>query len=304
MASIGYLNTTLLNPVKKKKLPVSGTGYIGSGYDTSQVFGSPAASPAPAAPYTTQAPPDPAASLNVALNPDYAALLRNAPDFTSGEAALRAIYDPTNPNAGSAAASRAAAIRAAIIQYGRAPTAADAYGDIKPEDIAAANNNPNSILAQLQNAYNQNVQQDKNTMEQRGIYSSGATDQAVNTEGGKYQQSQYDALGNLNNLVSSALSNYQQAADQYGINHAALVSQVTNLLKSDPTITSTTAKLVPGSQANYGQPIYSGPDGQLYTADGKPYVPTTFTPSAPPAAPAPAPAAIGYQGYGKGPQLQ
>lgn len=291
---------------KKKKLPVSGTGYIGSGYDTSKVFGtSPAPPPPTAAPYVTSPAQDPASSLNIALQPDYASILKNAPDYTSGEAALKAIYDPTNPNAGSAAAQRAAAIRAAIIQYGRAPTAADTYGDITSADIQAANNNPNSILAQLQNAYQTNVQQDKNTMEQRGIYSSGATNQAVGTEGQHYQQSQYDALNNLNNLVSNAIQGYTQAGNEYGINHAALVRQVTQILQQDPSITSTTAKLVPGSQDNYGQPIYADAAGQLYTADGKPYTPVTFVAPTPPAPATPPPGDFrqGYQGYGKGAQL-
>ncbi len=256
--------------------------------------------PAPVAPAATQYP----SSLN--LPRDFLADLHAYPGYAEGEAALQNTLNQAKTGAASSAKN-------ALIRYGY--SGGDLGDpDLTPADYAAAAGNTTGIFQQLLQAYHNNLTGGRNNLESRGILNSGAKNAVEGRIGTDYTNQYAGNLQNLRDLVSSAIASVPAAQSAYGIGHSDLVSRIADLAKNDPTLTSTTAHLVDGSQAQYGQAIYAGPDGSLYTANGQPYTPTTFTPPQP-VAPAPQPVtnyptalypesnATGYQGYGKGPQL-
>jgi hypothetical protein len=185
---------------------------------------------------------------------DYGGLITSDPTYIAGEGNLQGTL-------GHAGAARDASLQTAKFQY---------------EDPT----NPHNILNQLRDAYTQGLTRTDNSLEARGIYNSGARTQADSRAGNDYSLSLYNAGNNFSDLVSQALQGYTQANDQYGQNHAALVNTVVQGLKNDPSLTHTTAHLVPNSPNIYGHAVYSDGQGNLYTQDGKPFDTGPVGPSA------------------------
>ena len=109
----------------------------------------------------------PGTSGDPGYTPDYMALLRADPQYQAWVASASA------RNIGFAN-QRAAIIRELIRQFGGVPQAwADAFGDIRPEDVAAAQGNQFGTQQVIQRNYDQNVNAMRRALAARGMLQTG-----------------------------------------------------------------------------------------------------------------------------------
>jgi len=142
--------------------------------------------------------------------PDYAALYHSSPEYQAWLASA------TGQNIGYAN-QRAAIIRELIRQYGGIPQAfADAFGDIRPEDIAAAQANQFSSEAGIQRNYELGVSAMRRALAARGVLQSGELDvgqSAQDLARGQAEGSAFtDFIGNVNRAVGDYMTGVQGVA--------------------------------------------------------------------------------------------
>lgn len=246
------------------------------------------APPPPAPPTGTatvpqHAPMTPAGHVQTSpgYTPDYNALLGSDPGY------LAAANAAQQANAQGAAARRAA-LRQLVIRYGGLPGGfGDVYGDVDQATLDAAKSNQFSALAQMKDNYTKSLDQFQRGLAARGMLQSGelgyGSDQLQRGEA----QQEYDAANQFGDQAQGAINQYLGIVSGSNQNLAGAVSQAESNLISNPTyqpVAPTYADYDATSSAQYGQPIYKGEDGSLFTQDGNPFTP-------------PAPDAGGSGGY-------
>lgn len=252
----------------------------GSGANAAQVSknttGLPTSVPGSGPTYDPYAPPaagsspgvNPDGSIQVGSNftPDYAALL-------AGDPSWMAYQNNEQGTLANAATSRAAAIKAAMIQYGGGlPSGVtDTYGDITPDITDLASQNQYSDLADINRSYTQGLETFKRGLAARGVLQSGDLGYGLDQAATNLGQQQYDAGNNFANSFNSAINSYLGTVNSQKQGEAGALSSAESDVYNNPAnrpTTSSSANLVPNWQALYGSPVYSGPDGTLYNADG------------------------------------
>lgn len=246
------------DPERIKKY--GGTAYTGS--DVSPVV--PTAVPNPSMPKI---------QLSGGSVPDYASLIQNDPAYLMWQ-------NNSQLDLATAAAQRREALRKLAIQYGGlAPGTKDLYGDIDQGTLELAGKNEYSDKARLARTYAQGIEAFKRALAARGGLQSGelgyGLDQAQTAQG----EREYDLGNSFANAAQGVVNNYVGAESgvrrsQYDALRAAQASILGNPAYA-PT-GSVEAQLVNGSESQYGFPVYRGPDGSLYKADGSLFDPASF----------------------------
>lgn len=215
--------------------------------------------------------------LTPGYTPDYGNLILSDPAYLTWR-------NNSQLELAKAAAQRKAAIDALIVQYGGAGQFKDAYGDVNQQTLDAAKSNQYSDVARLQRSYEQGVEQFKRQLSARGMLSSGDLGYGLDQAELQRQTSEYDLGNEFMSAVNRAIGGYsdteslQRQLEQQAI-QAAEQSVYSNPMNR-PT-EGTSATLDPDWMQKYGHPVYVGPDGRLYNADGSAY----SAPAAPPQQP-------------------
>jgi hypothetical protein len=207
-----------------------------------------------------------------------------------------------NRTVGDLGTNRRAALQALALGYGGLPKdfAGDTYGDLTPDVLSQAQANPESTLAQMQRAYDAQNAQMQNQLAARGALHSGDLVQGQSNLDQQQQLDQYNAGQAFIDAISGQsgiLTNYRtQMTGAQGDLGTALDNAVVNEENLNQPVGATLANLVPNSQVMYGMPVYSGPDGTLYSIDPSTGQLTTFQNpiSAAPAYPNGQPSGGGY----------
>jgi hypothetical protein len=220
--------------------------------------------------------PTPSADLSVGnAAPDFAGLLNADPGLVAWKAGAQG-------RMATLAAQRAAAIRSLALKYGGLPPGfTDAFGDLRPEDIQAGANNPFSADKQLQKNYDAGVAAMKASTSARGMLQSGELgygqeqqDRAAATD--RYNTGN-DFLAALNSALGDNTGGVQGVnAEEPGVINAA----TSNVLAQHPVGAPIQAHLVDNWQ-QYGQPVYQGADGKLWSTNAETGAAEEFTPPAP-----------------------
>lgn len=197
-------------------------------------------------------------------NPDYNSLLTSDPTYLAWANAHPGVV----ADAGTA---RKAALRAMAMQYGGLPQGfQDQYGDLTPEDIAAAQANPYSSQHMLQSEYQTNVENARKGLAARGQLHSGDLGYAQGQLDTQLGASQY-ALGNqFSSNFQSAINDYLNALSGDETARRGAIGQAYQDVVSNPAyqpVAGGAATLVPTWQSDYGQPVYQTTDGRLYSLD-------------------------------------
>lgn len=201
-------------------------------------------------------PGTPGTAGTAGYTPDYLALLQSDPQYQAwkASAAGRNI---------SFANQRAAIIRQLIVQYGGIPQAwADAFGDIRPEDIAAAQGNQFSTEQQIQHEYEKNVRQMRRQLAARGMLQSGELNFGQGEQDYARGQAENTAFTDFLGKVGGAVGDYTGQVAGVAGEEAGVVGSVMPVLRElYPTTPGTTG--TPGTPGHWTTP--------------KPKPPTTFT---------------------------
>lgn len=247
--------------------------------------GGPSASPTPT--YTPSAAgpgvaPPPAAGpdsiqTSPGYTPDYTGAIQNDPGYAGATAANQQAQ-------ATAAAARRAALQQQVIQYGGMPDGfKDAYGDIDQATLDAAKGNQYSSLAAMQKNYQSSVDQFRKALAARGALQSGDLNYGQDQLDYGLGQSQYDAGNAFGGAAAGTIGQYTGVLDANQQRLAGAIQGAEANAFNDPANRPTqasTAQRDAGKSSAYGQDIYTGADGTLYTRDG-----SVFTPPSASAAP-------------------
>lgn len=235
------------------------------------------------------APPSPSprpVSATVGLTPGYTPDYRN---LILSDPSYLAWKNSGTLDVNQAAAKRKAALQALTVQHGGLPATGfqDQYGDIDQGTLDLANKNQFSDVNRIQKAYTENVEAQKRALAARGALQSGDTQYALN-------QADYARAGNEYDVGQQFSNTYQDIINNYlGVESGARQAEAGALGTAEANVygnpanrpaAGTEATLMPNWQ-DYGQPVYQGPDGNIYAigADGNP---VPFSGAAASAAPA------------------
>ncbi len=231
-------------------------------------FGGAASAPA-TNPNTVQSGPraTPRASIAVGgFTPDYAALIKSDPGYQSYLAAGQ-------QSVATAAAQRRAALQSLAIRYGGMPKGMrDQYGDIDAGTLELAGKNQFSDVAQLSRQHSQGVEAFKRALAARGALQSGdlgyGLDQAELGRG----QAEYDLGNSFANASTGAVNEYVGVEGSVRQGEAGAINAAQASVFANPAnrpVDAYDAPLLEGSVEQYGEPIYQGNDGNLYTLNGR-----------------------------------
>lgn len=136
-----------------------------------------------------------------AYNPDYAALYHASPEYQTWRSGA-------NRREIGLGATRAEAVRRALVKYGYIPGLEGRYGDIRAEDIAAAQGNQFSDINMIAQNYNLGVNQMRRALAARGMLQTGELN--IGQAGAEQTRGQQEtqALNDFLALASGAVSEY------------------------------------------------------------------------------------------------
>lgn len=212
-------------------------------------------SPSPGAPPPGSAPPGGAPP----GLPDYLALLRQSP-------AYQAWLASRNNRLGNLATDRKTAIQQLALMFGGLPPGfKDAFGDLSPEDLAAAGGNQFSVTAQLQRGDAQSREAMRRSLAARGMLQSGELGYGSGQADLALAQGENDAATQFLGQLNAAISSYGQGAGAVNAEESGLIAQLM------PQITALYPAPAPGAPGAPGAP------------PAVPGVPVTPVPSPPPA---------------------
>jgi hypothetical protein len=198
--------------------------------------------------------------------------------YTPDDYARMALDDPIyrsfvsgrDQEIGSAGTSRKAALQALALNYGGLPPGqTDPYGDLSPDILSQAANNPQSTLAQLQRSYGQQNVAMQNQLGARGALHSGDLVAGQDALNAQLATDQSNAAQGFGSQILGAVTDYttRESAANAGAPGALQASiqdlEGQNLVSPNQK----SANLVPNWQSQYGRPMYAGPDGALYAID-------------------------------------
>lgn len=203
--------------------------------------------------------------------PDYAALLKSDPGY------LQAVGDAAYAQRIGADA-RASALRTALINYGGGlpGSFADRYGDIRSSDLALAQGNQFSTLAQLARALVSGQRNLRGQLAARGMLESGDYGYGLDQLDVANAQQRSDAATAFGNLANQAYGAYTGVLNQNRDTLRSAIQQAYSNAIANPNYRPTTSHMADYDAAashGYGSPVYSWTDeaGQLhhYDANGK-----------------------------------
>jgi hypothetical protein len=212
-----------------------------------------------------------------AYTPDWASLIKGDPGLMDTQNAL---------SAGSISdlASRNAAIQAAYVSFGGNVDAAqlakqlgmseaDVQNALGPDAQRLAQENTSAGLstqARLQQANQDAIMKIRQELNKRGLLNSGETGFELDRQNLGYRQAQSDATNKLLGYLQQYQQGYLSAQQQREGTLAQAYSDAANRQfgqhQSSAGSTATLDHIDP-----FGNPVYKGPDGTLYGADGSPY---------------------------------
>jgi hypothetical protein len=206
--------------------------------------------------------------------PDYLGLARSSARYQSWAASAR--QRRTN-----AAATRREGIRSLLLSYGGGlPSGfSDAYGDVDPALIAAAQNNPNSQTNLMARQFQQRGAAEEDVRTARGIVGEGGQQlveqRTAANDRSTAEQSMLDAL--LSALRGS-VGNFTDTTGGIDAEESGVLGQsIQEATDANPVPADTTAQYIPGSEDQYGAPVYRDAAGRMYKLDANgnpvPYTP-------------------------------
>lgn len=255
-----------LNQQKNRPKP----GGMGTPAGTG-VFGGPAygASVTPVVPPAPQFTPNPTVPIG-GFTPNYGDLIRSDPGYQSGMAAGQ-------QGVAQAAASRRAALQKLAIQFGGLPRGLqDQYGDIDAGTLELAQKNQYSDTQRLQRSYAEGIEAFKRALAARGALQSGETGYGLSQADLARGEREYDLSNQFANAAQGVINDYVGVESRVRQNEAGLLSQAQANVYSNPAnrpVDAYDAPLIQGSVEQYGQPLYQGNDGKMYTSSGQPFNP-------------------------------
>lgn len=219
------------------------------------------------------------------FTPDYKSLIENDPG-------LMAVRAGNVKSVGDAASARKAALRALAIKYGGLPAGfQDQFGDIDQGTLQQAQANQYSDEANLSRNYQQTLEGFRRSLAARGMLQSSELDYGQNQADLSRGQQEYDMGNQFGAAAQSAANTFAQAQANARLAEAQAIGDAASRVYQNPSnqpSAGTQATLVSDWQSRYGQPVYTGPDGNLYDENGNPFSPPSAAPG-PPAADASAP---------------
>ena len=250
-----------LNQQKQKKQGSVGTPAGGG------IFGGPAsgASVAPVVAPPASFTPTPTMPIG-GFTPDYGALIKSDPGYMAG-------MEGGQKDVAQAAAARRAALQKLAIQFGGLPAGLqDTYGDIDAGTLELAQKNTYSDIARLGRSYTEGIEAFKKALAARGALQSGETGYGLQQADLARGEREYDMGNQFANAAQGVINDYAGVESGVRQREAALLSQAQQSVYSNPAnrpVDAYDAPLVEGSIEQYGQPLYQGNDGKLYTAAGQ-----------------------------------
>lgn len=241
-------------------------------YPTPDPTPAPTPDPTPTTPkrFSPAAPSNTHLTIRQGYTPDYLSLIQNDPTLIGARnAAARA--------ESTAAGARRAAIRSALIRFGKLPAGfADQYGDVDQGTVEAAQANPFSTITQLARDYAQNTEHFKRSLAARGMLQSGdlayGQDQLTNA----YGQQQYGAANQFTGEVGSDVGAYTGVLGQNARDITSATGQAEQNVYSNPAyrpVEAMYADYDPASSTRFGQVVYKGSDGSFYDENGAVFTP-------------------------------
>lgn len=205
-------------------------------------------------------------TLNPGYTPDYKALIE-------GDSGYLASLNSTRQDVAGAASARQAALRTLAMRYGGLPSGfKDTYGDIDPATVELAKGNQYSQVANLDRAYNDNVLATKRSLAARGALQSGELGYGLDRANLARAQGEYDLGNAFSDAANSAVTGYlaaEQAARKANADALAVAEKNVYANPANRPVDAVTANLDP-DWSKWGYPVYVGPDGKRYKADGTP----------------------------------
>lgn len=193
------------------------------------------------------------------FSPDWDALIR-------GDSGYAAWLSQRPGREGNAATARANAIRKALFAFGGKlpPGFQDAYGDIRPEDIAAAKNNPGGAEKLLHQNFMTGVRDMKRALAAHGLLQSSD----LATQQGHQDQAktlaEQDAIGKFLAAVGEGVGTYSTEMGNIAGELPGVVGDASERVHGAYSAHEEDAPYVPGSFEQYGFPVYKSSDGQLW----------------------------------------
>lgn len=247
---------------------VAGPETGAPGYTSPNPYPTPAAT-APRAPFTP--PSNTRLTLRAGYTPDYLSLIQNDP-------ALIGARNNAASAETTAGAARRAAIRSALIRFGKLPAGfADQYGDVDQGTVEAAQANPFSTIAQLARDYSQNSERFKRSLAARGMLQSGDLNYGEDQLSNDYGRQQYDAANQFTGEVSGDVGTYTGVLGQNARDITNATGTAESNVYSNPAYRPVEAQYAdydPFSSTRFGKAVYKGSDGSLYDENG-----ATFNPA-------------------------
>lgn len=210
--------------------------------------------------------------------PNYAELIQNSPAYVAWKASQQS-------RLGNLATDRASIIRRLALDYGGLPPGyTDAYGDLRPEDLAAASGNQFSAEHTLQQNYEKGVAAMHQSLAGRGMLQSGELGFGQGQADYAHGQAEYQTGNAFLDALNQAVSGYTTGVGNINAEEPGVISNAqANVQQLYPTVAPTDANYVSGSQEQYGFPVYDDGAGNLWKmgAGGTPEpfsAPTAATP--------------------------
>lgn len=168
----------------------------------------------------------------------------------------------------SLASRRAAAIRQALLHFGRLPgNFKDQYGDITPADMAAAQGNKFSDEANIQRAYRQGIDNLHRSLAARGMLQSGEVVSGQHQADVANAQAEQSAAEAFMAAITGSVGDYTSGMSDIAGEEAGVIGQAEqNVFSQNPNPTMQ-ADLVAGSSDQYGYPVYRTQDGRTWRLD-------------------------------------
>lgn len=233
--------------------------------------------------------------------PDYASLIANDPTYLQLQKDLAA-------QGVSDAASRNASINRALVGFGEVPDLNAASqqlgitglsGYVDPATAGLAAKNQYSTEANLARAHTDAIRSLRQNLAARHALQSGELGFQLQHENTAYGQAQNDATQKLLDYLGGVQSAFVQAERARQMQLMQAAADTANRVASEyPATGSQTATYDAGLSAQYGYPVYRGPDGKLYTGNGQPVTGGPRPSTQPGGPPVPVPTTVGHTKLG------
>jgi hypothetical protein len=190
-------------------------------------------------------------------------------------------------------------IQRAVTQFGSVPdltslakqlgmSLADVQNALGPQIAQLAKENTDAGLsteARLGQANTDAISSIRSELNKRGLLNSGETGYQLDRQNTSYRQAESDATNKLLDYLNQYQQGYLTAQQQREGTLSSAFSDAANRQFQNNKGSAGVSAGLDHIDAS-GKPVYKGPDGKLYNADGSDYTPPTPPPPAPAGLPA------------------